>query len=130
MPKHSAVLSLRHLDVYDALLSIGVEGDIFFYSVTRPEEHRKFPTRQVHRLIWNHVTAVDFFNDTDIIAGFDNGVIQFAKFSWNNSANIESKLFEYHTSPIQKISVLEIDLVKYVSFSFLKDKKKAYLPKP
>lgn len=114
MPKHSSVLSLRHLEEYNALLSIGAEGDIFFYSVTKPEEHRKFPTKQVHRLIWNHVITIDFFNATDIIAGFDNGVIQFAKFSWKNSTNIESKLFEYHTSPIQKICVLEMDSVKYV----------------
>ncbi len=72
MPKHLSVLALRHSEEYNALLSIGAEGDIFFYSVTRPEEHRKFPTRQVHRLIWNHVTTIDFFNDTDIIAGKPN----------------------------------------------------------
>jgi len=55
--------------------------------------------------------------------GFDNGVIQFAKFSWKNSTNIESKLFEYHTSPIQKICVVEIDSVKYVTLSFLNSTK-------
>jgi len=120
MPKHDGVLTMKHLVDYNYLISIGIEGDIFLYSITKTEDPVRnssnfFPTQQIHRLIWNSVTTAQFFSENEIIAGLDNGVIQYAKFSWKNETNLESKLYEFHASPVRLISLFK-DSPRHVIF--------------
>jgi len=112
MPKHDSVLTMKHLTDFNSLLSVGVEGDLFLYSITKHEDPVRnstnfFPTQQIHRLIWNSVTTAQFFSDNEIVAGLDNGVIQYAKFSWKNETNLESKLYEFHASPVRLITLFK-----------------------
>jgi len=113
MPKHDSVLTMKHLKDYNFLISIGVEGDMFLYTITRPNDsstslvNNFFPTQQIHRLIWNSVTTAEFFSENEIIAGLDNGVIQYARYSWKNETNLESKLYEFHASPVRHITLFK-----------------------
>ena len=71
MPKHNGVLALKYLEEFQYLISIGTEGEIIQYNFTNPNEFNLFPVKKVYRLIWNHVSAVAFLTDKEIIAGIE-----------------------------------------------------------
>ena len=126
--RHENVIALKYVRESKCLVSIGSEGNIFVYDVKprSADEDRSslFDVLQSHRLIWNSVSAINFLSNSQILAGFTNGVVQYVRFNWKKNSKAESSLYEFHEGAIQHLAAVpqfsdEVREIFETQFNFL-----------